>query len=61
MNSLLGQALKSFLFSNIKFIRDMKVLIYDFRGVYEMCQYVQKLMYKEMKQYVSIWIKCDKY
>ncbi len=34
MNSLIGQALKSFLFSNIKFIRDMKVLIYDFSGVY---------------------------
>jgi len=44
MNDLLGQALKNFLFSNIKFIRDMKVLIYDFSGVYEMCQYVQKLM-----------------
>ena len=38
MNSLIGKALKSFLFSNIKFIRDMKVLIYDFSGVYEMCQ-----------------------
>lgn len=44
MNGLLGQALKNFLFSKIKFIRDMKVLIYDFSGVYEMCQYVQKLM-----------------
>ena len=27
-------------YNNIKFIRDMKVLIYDFSGVYEMCQYV---------------------
>lgn len=44
MNGLLGQALKNFIFSNIKFIRDMKVLIYDFSGAYEMCQYVQKLM-----------------